>query len=93
MGAIKNKMLEDMETPLMVKCDTCGGDGEYEVDVPMPHNAGRDIGYLDSRWETCEDCDGEGKVEKLCLNCGDGVVTVFHGGDLCDECIENGVAI
>ena len=93
MGAVKNKMLEDMETPLMVKCYTCGGDGEYEVDVPMPHNAGRDIGYLDSRWETCEDCDGEGKVEKLCLNCGDGVVTVFHGGDLCDECIENGVEI
>lgn len=71
MSKIGLYVLDLMSKPLMIECPECGGAGEYEVDVPMPHNAGRDVGYLDSRWETCEMCEGEGVVEKTCPECGE----------------------
>ena len=93
MGKVKDIVTAMMETPVMAECPECGGAGEYEVDVPMPHNAGRDVGYLDSRWETCEECGGEGEVEKTCSDCGE-VMSAWdiNGNDsetVCFECRHN----
>ena len=60
-----------MGISVYAECPECGGAGEYEVDVPMPHGFGRDVGYLDSEWVTCEECGGEGQVEKTCTDCGE----------------------
>jgi len=89
MSKIKDlwSFMTEMETPVYVKCEECGGDGRYEVDVPMPHGFGRDVGYLDSEWVTCDECGGEGQVEKTCSDCGE-YMSAFDGADktVCFEC-------
>ncbi len=41
-------------------CKECGGDGYIEYDVPTPHGFDRDVGYIDSATEICEECQGLG---------------------------------
>jgi|TARA_R110000850_G_scaffold248862_1_gene373759 DnaJ-class molecular chaperone len=47
-----------------VDCPECEGNGMVEVEFAVPHNCNRDIGYLDTRMEECENCYGSGQVEK-----------------------------
>jgi hypothetical protein len=47
----------------MVPCADCDGDGRVEVEFAVPHNINRDVGYLDTRMEECENCYGSGEVE------------------------------
>ena len=47
-----------------IPCPECSGTGEVEIDVPRPHNFNRDIGYIDTKTGTCENCDGFGAVQK-----------------------------
>jgi|TARA_R110002020_G_scaffold315870_1_gene530944 hypothetical protein len=35
-------------------CDRCHGDGEYEIDIERPHDAGRDVGEIEARLVPCE---------------------------------------
>jgi len=82
-----------MGISVYAECPECGGAGKYEVDVPMPHNAGRDVGYLDSEWVTCDECGGEGQVEKTCTDCGE-VMSAWDTNEndietVCFECRHN----
>ena len=47
----------------MAECEQCNDAGEIEVDYPMPHNINRDVGYIDTRVEQCDWCDGTGEAE------------------------------
>jgi hypothetical protein len=47
----------------MAECEQCNGAGECEVDYHMPHNSGRDVGFIDTRIEQCDMCDGTGEIE------------------------------
>ena len=44
-------------------CDFCDGDGEVEIEVFMPQNFDRDVGYLDTQRVDCEWCGGTGELE------------------------------
>jgi len=50
-----------MKSPIKI-CETCEGEGRIEYDAPTPHNFGRDIGYIDSVWDDCYECDGFGAM-------------------------------
>ena len=41
-------------------CNTCNGAGVVEYDIPFTHNAGRDVGYIETATDLCEDCSGLG---------------------------------
>lgn len=71
----------------MDKCPTCEGAGTFKVDVARPQSFDRDVGYLETRVEDCETCNGGGEMERLC-KCGEWV-TQIRGEDatVCDECI------
>ena len=97
MGKMKDMLLEMQESPLMDLCVECCGDGVLEVDVPRPHGFGRDVGYLDSETVECENCEGEGRVPRMC-ECGFEITKAYVDGDgsvvlnpstqtLCEECI------
>jgi len=44
-------------------CDFCDGDGEVEIEVFMPQNFDRDIGYIDHKKVECPECGGTGELE------------------------------
>jgi len=46
-------------------CNTCNGTGVVEYDIPFTHNAGRDVGYVETATDLCEDCSGYGYVTKV----------------------------
>jgi len=86
MGRVSDMVIDDTETPIMVVCPECDGEGYIEYEVPRPQGFGRDIGYLDTESGICDFCSGDGRVEKLC-ECGY-PVTVHMGADAtkCEEC-------
>ena len=45
------------------QCPECGGRGEIEVDIYRRQGFTRDIGYIDTEWQTCDVCDGDGEIE------------------------------
>jgi len=45
------------------QCPECGGRGEIEVDIYRCQGFTRDIGYIDTEWQTCDVCDGDGEIE------------------------------
>ena len=45
-----------------IPCPECDGDGHVEVEYAVPHNINRDVGYLDTRLEDCEYCNGYGDI-------------------------------
>ena len=89
MGRMSDLSIEAMETPIMIPCPDCMGDGYIEYEVPRPHNFNRDVGYIDTETEVCETCSGDGEIERLC-DCGE-VVTVGMGEDAekCEECVND----
>ena len=86
MGRMSDKLIEDMETPIMDKCPECDGEGSIYYEVARPQSFTRDIGYLDEVVEVCENCSGDGKMPRLC-DCGE-IVTLGMGHDAreCEEC-------
>jgi hypothetical protein len=107
MSKIKQQMMAMCEEPMMDPCVECLGDGVVEVDVPRPQSFSRDIGYMDSETIECEHCAGVGKVDRLCVECGEEIYKAYvnrtHiGGEdrmvlnpatqtLCEECINENV--
>ena len=51
------------ESPRYKECDNCDGDGEVEIEVFMPQNFDRDVGYIDHQRVECGECYGTGYVE------------------------------
>ena len=51
------------ESPRYKECDNCDGDGEVEIEVFMPQNFDRDVGYIDHQKVECGECYGTGYVE------------------------------
>ncbi len=45
------------------RCPDCDGDGEVEIEVFMPHNFDRDVGYIDHKKVECPECGGTGEME------------------------------
>jgi len=89
MGRMKEELMRMKETAYMDKCPECHGDGTVLVDVPMPHNFNRDIGYIDTKSVTCETCSGAEEVERLCYECSEWVtINVDESSILCDNCID-----
>ena len=98
MGKMKDLLLEMCETPMRDVCPECDGKGEVEVEIARPQGFNRDIGYLDTAWETCEDCHGDGVVDRTCVECGyviykahhdhnNVLVVAAHDATLCEECL------
>jgi DnaJ-class molecular chaperone len=48
----------------MIPCPDCDGEGRVEYDLPRPHGFGRDVGYLDTVMDECENCYGHGELEE-----------------------------
>jgi hypothetical protein len=46
-------------------CNVCNGAGVVEFDIPFTHNAGRDVGYIETATDMCDDCSGYGYVTKV----------------------------
>ena len=44
-------------------CDYCDGEGEVEIEVFMPQNFDRDVGYIDHKKVECPECYGTGEME------------------------------
>ena len=44
-------------------CDFCDGDGEVEIEVFIPQNFDRDVGYIDHKKVECPECYGTGEME------------------------------
>ena len=63
MSKIGNYVVEMQEMVSTRPCPDCDGDGRVEVEFAVPHNFNRDVGYLDTRMEECENCYGSGEVE------------------------------
>ena len=45
------------------RCPDCDGDGEVEIEVFMPQNFDRDVGYIDHKKVECPECGGTGELE------------------------------
>ena len=45
------------------KCPECDGDGEVEIEVFIPQNFDRDVGYIDHKKVECPECYGTGEME------------------------------
>ena len=45
------------------RCPDCDGDGEVEIEVFMPQNFDRDVGYIDHKKVECPECGGTGEIE------------------------------
>ena len=45
------------------RCPDCDGDGEVEIEVFMPQNFDRDVGYIDHKKVECDECGGTGRLE------------------------------
>ena len=60
---IFDKVFYEDESPRYKECDNCDGDGEVEIEVFMPQNFDRDVGYIDHQRVECGECYGTGYVE------------------------------
>jgi|TARA_R110000803_G_scaffold20372_2_gene52521 hypothetical protein len=58
----KDKSMSSIKERKM-PCPECDGHGQVEVEYAVPHNINRDVGYLDTRLEDCEYCNGYGDIE------------------------------
>ena len=45
------------------RCPDCDGDGEVEIEVFIPQNFDRDVGYIDHKKVECPECGGTGELE------------------------------
>ena len=45
-------------------CKECDGWGTIEVEVPLPHNVNRDVGFIDVDKIECPECEGTGEKEQ-----------------------------
>ena len=45
------------------RCPECDGEGEVEIEVFMPQNFDRDVGYIDHKKVECPECYGTGEME------------------------------
>ena len=45
------------------RCPDCDGDGEVEIEVFIPQNFDRDVGYIDHKKVECPECYGSGEME------------------------------
>ena len=45
------------------RCPDCDGEGEVEIEVFMPQNFDRDVGYIDHKKVECPECGGTGEME------------------------------
>ena len=45
------------------RCPDCDGEGEVEIEVFMPQNFDRDVGYIDHKKVECPECGGSGEME------------------------------
>ena len=45
------------------RCPDCDGDGEVEIEVFIPQNFDRDVGYIDHQKVECPECYGSGEME------------------------------
>lgn len=91
MGKMKDLLMELQETPIMTPCPDCSGVGTIEVEFARPHNFNRDVGYLDTRTEVCETCNGDGEFERLC-DCGEPVTKIMgQDAEVCMECANEDV--
>ena len=97
MGKMKDFLMDMHETILRIECPECQGSGTMEVEFARPHNFNRDVGYLDTRTEVCETCEGDGEIDQLCERCDEPVTKVrcnekgqyvVNSKDhkLCEEC-------
>ena len=50
-----------IRTRTEVQCHVCSGDGWIEYDVPQPRGHGE--GYIETRTEVCDHCNGDGTIE------------------------------
>ena len=83
MGCMSDKAIEAMETPIMIPCPDCFGDGTIEVEYPRYRGPSRDVGVIDVETETCETCSGDGEMERLC-DCGE-IVTLGMGHNMMED--------
>ena len=44
-------------------CDYCEGEGEVDIEVFIPQNFDRDVGYIDHKKVECPECYGTGEME------------------------------
>jgi hypothetical protein len=51
------------QEPRTKVCEDCDGDGEVEIEVFMPQNFDRDVGYIDHQRVECGECYGTGEME------------------------------
>ena len=65
MGKMKDLLIELQETPIMIPCPDCLGEGDIIYEVPRPHGPDRDVGVIDVEMEVCETCSGDGEIERL----------------------------
>jgi len=89
MSKIGNHVVHLQEIPVYMDCPVCNGTGEIEVDEYKPQSFSRDVGEIDTRWEICDECLGNGEVYRPCTACGE-TMTLADGKDMlvCRECRE-----
>ena len=88
MGKMKDLLIELQETPLMVRCEDCDGEGYSYFEIIRPQSFTRDIGYVEEVREVCETCSGDGKMERLC-DCGMPVTKIMgQDAEVCMECAD-----
>ena len=68
------------------KCPDCSGYGVVTVEITRPHNFNRDIGYIDTKQERCDRCEGDGEVPLLCNQCEE--PTDRPKASICSDCLE-----
>ena len=91
MGKMKDLLIELQETPIMVPCPDCWGDGKIEVEYPRYRGPSRDVGVIDVEMEICETCSGDGEIERLC-DCGAPVTKIMgQDAEVCMECANEDV--
>ena len=52
-----------------ITCPVCCGDGQLEYEINRPQSFTRDVGYIDTVWDECLECHGEGEVEAETRSC------------------------
>ena len=91
MGKMKDLLIELQETPIMIPCPDCLGEGDIFYEVPRPHGPNRDVGVSDIEMEICETCSGDGRIERLC-DCGEPVTKIMgQDAEICMECADENV--
>ena len=63
MSKVNDWSIELNEMVFTIECPQCNGAGECEVDYDMPHGFGRDVGYIETRIEECDWCNGSGLIK------------------------------